>query len=165
MKLYAKIDADGNLELPIRTTNKACGKQVRCSYVRDEKDDTKRIPVAIDPELYAKAQFGKKFKEVEFDDAYPIGCFTDNQGEHHCFYTGKVIDGVAEVDPDTVVLRSIAVAESSAQTQRSVWVKQIHKAIDVAAKANWTMAEEKIAIGQIPTDAEFEVHDSTFKFN
>lgn len=155
MKMYTPIDHKGNLIFPINVVNKACDKQVKC------------LPGAkVDKELFAKREFGKgNYAEVEFDDSLPVGSYTDNEGNHVSYYTGVVTNGVAEVNKTTVNLQTSEKLAHTKDIQRADWASLIRAAIDVEDQSNWKIIEKKVAIGQIPSDAEFKAHDANYNFD
>jgi len=159
LQLYTPIDDDGKLEMPIITVNKACHKQVHCSLGKDGKLKTP------DEDHFAKLQFkNKNYALVEFDETIPLGCFLDLEGVSHCFYTGEIIDGVAEVNQNTVDLKAAEVLEKVKREQRYIWMGLVHDNLDVSNQKDWAIVEQKVAFSKMPTDEEFESYDSTFKF-
>lgn len=160
MKMYARIDVDGNLVMPIRTVNKACDKQTPCHL--DKEGEIKKPH----EDHFAKKIFGNdNFALVTFADGVPLGCYTDFEKVNHCFFTGKIIEGVAEIDQTTLDLQAAENTTKEEWRMRDSWFVQVRDQIDVTDKANWKIAEEKVAIGQTPTDMEFKEYDPTFKFD
>lgn len=144
VKLYTKIDSDGELIMPLETVNIACVKDAGGRCLVNDK---------VDEEYYAKKQFGEgNYKAVEFEKDVPMFHFT-----------GTVTQGKADKDQKLIDEdKNLKTAQKQKSVQRD-WVVSIINGLDLVNEKQWTTAEKKLSRNIYPTLDDFKEHNATFK--
>ena len=144
LKQYALIDPLEDLVEPIQVVDEATLKNTgkRCLL----PDGT------VDPEYYAKKQFGVgNYKKVKFEKDIPL---------HHFKNTIKA--GKAERDEVKITK---AVTKRNNRNKKIIeigWVKSIRGNLDIDIEENWSRAEKKISRNIMPSEADFEAHNTNY---